>query len=389
MAKKMKGVTSITRNGSTYWYAQVDGRRAYCGKDEKGRKLAEAARSKYVGRKYENREVQAGLKTRKAEFRTVKELCDWYMTLPGIQKQKNYRSRIGHAKHILDYFGNLPVGTVDGTEQERYRERRGAEGAAPGSINNEIALLSAMYHLALKDRKILPEQTPGRFPMEKGINPRRVLTEDEAESLITHAGDEGFRDVIICGYETAMRSREIQNLRAGQVHLDQTRITNGRKVVVDFIDLGIFDTKTQTRRTVPVSLRLKEILVRRLLGLGPDDHVFRTADGDLFSTTMIDERLKVVCKRAGIPYGDKAVNAKGERVGVVFHCLRHTRTTRWVEAGFSDEIIRRATGHKSLEAYRTYIKLDPSVVMRLVAPGAEVYKTGIKSPQKAINSEVT
>jgi integrase len=378
-AKTMKGVTSITRNGAIYWYAQVDGRRVYCGKDEKGWKLAEAARSKYVGRKYENREVQAGLKTRRAEFRTVRELCNWYMTLPGVQKQKNYRSRIGHAKHILDYFGNLPVGSVDGTEQERYRERRGAAGAASNSINNEISLLSAMYHLALKDRKILPEQAPGRFPMEKGTNPRRVLTEDEAESLITHAGDEAFKDVFICGYETAMRSREIQNLRAGQVHLNQTRIMNGRKVVVDFIDLGIFDTKTQTRRTVPVSARLKEVLQRRLQGLGPDDHVFTTTDGGLFSTIMICDRMAAACKRTGIPYGDTALNAKGERIGVVFHCLRHTRTTRWVEAGFSDEIIRRATGHKSLEAYRTYIKLDPSVVMRLVQ--AEVHTDGIKSSQ--------
>ena len=34
--------------------------------------------------------------------------------------------------------------------------------------------------------------------------------------------------------------------------------------------------------------------------------------------------------------------------------------------GFSDEIIRRATGRKSLEAYQQYIKLDPHAVMRLV-----------------------
>jgi len=33
---------------------------------------------------------------------------------------------------------------------------------------------------------------------------------------------------------------------------------------------------------------------------------------------------------------------------------------------FSDEIIRRATGHKSLEAYRQYVKLDPHAAMRLV-----------------------
>ena len=34
--------------------------------------------------------------------------------------------------------------------------------------------------------------------------------------------------------------------------------------------------------------------------------------------------------------------------------------------GFSDEIVRRATGHKSLEAYQRYVKLDPASVMRLV-----------------------
>jgi hypothetical protein len=34
--------------------------------------------------------------------------------------------------------------------------------------------------------------------------------------------------------------------------------------------------------------------------------------------------------------------------------------------GFSDEIIRRASGHLSLEAYRLYVQPDPTVVMRLV-----------------------
>jgi hypothetical protein len=45
MAKKMKGVTCITRNGATYWYARVDGQRVYCGKGDKGYKVAVAARS--------------------------------------------------------------------------------------------------------------------------------------------------------------------------------------------------------------------------------------------------------------------------------------------------------------------------------------------------------
>jgi len=58
-----------------------------------------------------------------------------------------------------------------------------------------------------------------------------------------------------------------------------------------------------------------------------------------------------------------------------------SRTSAWVEAGFNDELIRRATGHRSLEAYQQYVRLDPSAVMRLVGPTVETEtaKNGIKT----------
>jgi hypothetical protein len=71
---------------------------------------------------------------------------------------------------------------------------------------------------------------------------------------------------------------------------------------------------------------------------------------------------------------------RGERIGIVFHCLRQTRTTEWVKRGFSDEIIRRATGNRSLEAYQQYVKLDPAAVMRLV----ETDNSGTKRPKALI-----
>ncbi|MCJ7596193.1 MAG: site-specific integrase, partial [Desulfobacterales bacterium] len=187
-----------------------------------------------------------------------------------------------------------------------------------------------------------------------------------------------FRDLLICGYESGMRSSEICCLTAGQVKLDVPYIRNGEKVILNYIDLGIFDTKTGARRTVPMSESLKEIFERRLKGLAPEDSVF-TNGGKPYRNVNVIVKMKFACKRAGIPYGDKLLNKKGEKAGVVFHCLRHTRTTLWVLAGFSDEIIRRATGHASLKAYQYYIKLDPSAVMRLVE--SETDKFGTKEVQ--------
>jgi integrase len=366
MAKKIKGVTCITRNGSTYWYARVDGERVYCGKGDKGYKLAVAARSKYVAKRYENREMAAGLKVRRAEFKTVQDLSNWYMELPTVQQQAGYQRKVIACSHLLKFFGRMALVQVEADDLERYREARKSKGAADGTVNVELAALSAMYHLARKRKKIPSEFMPGEFVMVNDRNPRRIILENEFETLVEHAGDD-FADVLICGHESGMRSGEICNLRARQVHLDLPHISGQ---LVDYIDLGIFDTKTGTRRTVPVSARLKGVLERRLQGLAPEDHVFtytgRTGLVKTFYPAMISEKMRYSCSRAKIVYGDNPVNEKGERIGIVFHCLRHTRTTRWVEMGFSDEIIRRATGHRSLEAYQQYVKLDPAAVMRLV-----------------------
>lgn len=370
----MKGVTC--KNG--YWYARIDGKQVYCGKGDKGRDIAIAAKAKDITRQYENKEVNAGLKVKRVEFKKIQALSNWYMTLPQTQNKKSYDSKVSYSIHLLKHFGDKPVTNADADEQERYRERRKSQGAAAGTINNEIMLLSAIYHLALKRKKINADVMPGEFIRVNSRNPRRRITDDEFEKLIEYE-DSNFVDFLICGYESAMRLSEIRKLTAEQVHLDIQHISGN---IVDYIDLGIFDTKTGARRTIPVSPRLKAVLQRRLVGLDDEDLVFTNGTGTGYIGQVVTHHMARTCKQAGIIYGDKAVNKKGERIGIVFHCLRHTRTTKWVEMGYSDEIIRRATGHRSLEAYQNYIKLDPHAVMRLVVEEkTKADKNGIKSLQ--------
>lgn len=76
----MKGVSCRERKGVIYWYAQINGRKKCCGKGPEGKQMAEAARAKFIARKYENREVSAGLKVKKVQFRTVLEMSNWYGT---------------------------------------------------------------------------------------------------------------------------------------------------------------------------------------------------------------------------------------------------------------------------------------------------------------------
>ena len=375
--KTIKGVTCITRKGVDYWYARINGEKKYCGIGDKGRKIAEAAKAKDITKKYENKEINAGLKVKKIEFKTVKDLANWYMLLPSTQELKSYDRKIFLCTHILEYFGNKRINQVEGDDQEHYREYRREQGAKDGTIDLEISFLSTMYHSALKKKKINADSMPGEFVLKRKTNPRRIITEGEFEKLLQYASDD-FRDVLICGYESAMRLSEICNLTAGQAHLNIQHISGK---ILDYIDLGIFDTKTGARRIVPVSPVLKNILTRKLKNLESEDLIF-IGEEKKYTKLKVSVLMKAACKKAGIIYGDKPVNKKGERIGVVFHCLRHTRTSRWVEMGFSDEIVRRATGHKTLEAYQQYIKLDPHVVMKLVeGKKSKRDKNGIKSLQ--------
>ncbi len=374
---KMKGITCIERNGTIYWYARIDGQRAYCGKNEKGKELAYAARGKHEGKQYENREMNAGMKVKKVEFKKIVGLSNWYMTLPTVQEKDGYYRKQAAVSHLLKFFGNKPLHAAEGDDQEHYRKWREGQGAACGTIDFEIAALSAMYHEARKCKKISADMLPGQFIIKGDKNPRRLVTDEEFKTLLQHA-DADFADVLVCGYESAMRSSEIAGLAAGQVRLNVQHISG---VLVDYFDLGIFDTKNGTRRTVPVSAKLKSILEKHLDGLGPEDYVFTDELGK-YTNVRISHKMEHLCERAGVQHGDNLLNKKGERVGIVFHCLRHTRITKWVEAGYSDEIIRRATGHKNLEAYQQYIKLDPSAVMRLVdGLQGKRYKNGIKRAQ--------
>ena len=379
LKKILKGVSCSNRKGVEYWYARVNGDKKYCGKGDKGREMAIAAKSKEIAKRYENKEVNVGLKVKKAHFKNIQELSNWYMQQLSVQEKRGYWRKLFAVKHLLKYFGRKQITQADGDDQERYRGHRRSQGAADGTISVEIALLSSMFHLALKRKMISYESMPGEFFTDAPVNPRPVVSDQDFQRLLDNA-DADFKDVLICGYETAMRSSEICSLTGGQVHLDIKHISDG---VLNYIDLGIFDTKTGARRTVPVSDKLKSVLERRIEGLDPEDYVFKNAKRK-YANCDISYAMKAVCGKAGVAHGDKLLNKKGERVGIVFHCLRHTRTSKWIEMGFSDEIVRRATGHKSLEAYQRYVKLGPQSVMRLVGDQIKTDNSGIKSAQTLI-----
>jgi integrase len=244
MAKKPrnpKGVTCQERNGAVYWNARIGVHRQYCGQGKKGKNIAEAARAKYLAKRYEDREQLAGLKVKRAVIKDFTALSNWYMTLDVVQKQRIFGRKVIATAHLLDYFKGKSLVAIESDDLERYRKWREKQGIASGTIDLELSTMRCMYHMAWKRGKISRDVMPRDFVITGETLPRRILTDDEFEKLLEHAEDQDFKDMLITGYETAMRSSEILTLTPSQVFLDVTHISGA---VLNYIALGCFDTKT-------------------------------------------------------------------------------------------------------------------------------------------------
>ena len=230
----MKGVSSIVKNESEYWYARIDGQKTYCGRGDQGRDIAIAAKAKEITKQYENKEFNAGLEVKKIEFKSIKALFKWYMETPKVQALAGFQRKIHASVHLIKYFGKKPLNEADADNHEGYREFRKKQGVAEATINYEIALLSAVYHLALKRKKIPANIMPGEFVLKNDeVNPRRIVTEAEYNKLLDNTNPD-FKDMLICAYETGMRSGEMCRLIPAQVKLDVQHISGE---IMDYIDL--------------------------------------------------------------------------------------------------------------------------------------------------------
>ena len=139
-----------------------------------------------------------------------------------------------------------------------------------------------------------------------------------------------------------MRSGEIRNLKRNQVNLKKNKIT-------------LFDTKNSLTRTVPLTQKAISVL-QEVFG---DEHIM-LVDTDLL---FFGDKGKDGIRR---PYViNKVWSHALERAGITdlrFHDLRHEATSRFVEAGLSDQEVSAITGHKTMQMLRRYTHLRTEVL---------------------------
>lgn len=255
---------------------------------------------------------------------------------PSTQKSEHQR-----AKQIEKEFGQYSLATLTTDIISKYRDDRLKEGKSNNTVRLELALLSHIYTTAIQEWNIGVSINPvaNIKKPSPGQGRDRRLAGDEEERLLKACNEHSnpfLGWMVRLALYTAMRLGEISNLTRQQINLEKRTI-------------HLLDTKNNESRTVPLTNKALAVINEAL------KHPIRPVDTNLLFYGEIGKEGKRK------PYViNKLWNQALERAEITdlrFHDLRHEATSRFVEAGLSDQEVSSITGHKSMQMLRRYTHL--------------------------------
>lgn len=245
-------------------------------------------------------------------------------------------------KDFLGSLGKRATARLDAISQSdfiRFRDSLLKGGRSPATVNLYLNVLSTPFTLAFEQGLIglnplsgIPSVKPDHI--EKG-----VFTPGEIAALLRSAQGTDWKGVILTGYYTGARLQDISKLRWESVHLENRRIR-------------FVAQKTGKPVELPMHPELEEFLLHELMSSdNPKDFLFpnlaarKTAGKGGLSTSFAR-----IMKKAGVAPGEARAR-KGEagrfRSLRSFHSLRHTFNSAMANAGVSQEVRQKLTGHAS------------------------------------------
>ena len=234
--------------------------------------------------------------------------------------------------HLTPIFGVRPLPQISTFEVERYKKTRRTEGAAPATVNRELAVLSHLLNKALEWGWL--KAMPARIRRFKEENTRIVyLTTDQSAALeeaAAHDQNENVHAFVVIGLHTGMRHSEILAIR--REHIDTSR----RVIWIPQAKAG--------PREQPITADLAAYLAKRLDMLPPGcPWLFPSPGARNGHTHTIRKAFRRSVARAGLDPDQ-----------ITPHTLRHTAITHLVQAGVDLPTVKRISGHKTMIMVERY-----------------------------------
>lgn len=308
----------LFRRGKVWWMRfNYQGRQERQSTGTSDRKLAEAILGKTKAKIVEGRFFDVF----EEQERTFAEMMERYQAEHVIKKasQGPLRSKI---KNLLSFFGHYILAQITPRRIVEYKAKRYADGMAPGTINQELAIVKNAFNLAIREWEWCRDNPATRVSMEKENNKRdRWLTHEEEVRLLRACPD-WLREIILFALHTGMRRGEILSLTWEGVDLFRKTVT-------------VLQSKNGEKRTIPVNQTVLGLLkARAKVRLLKTNHVFYGRTYTSVAPNILERAFSTAVRKIEIE-------------NFHFHDLRHTFATRLVQSGVDIYKVQRLLGHKS------------------------------------------
>lgn len=280
------------------------------------------------------------------DYKAKKLIEPVYAGATRVAGMRSWKRQRGFLKPLVAFFGRRLLQRITYEDLVAYRAQR-FEGEtrlkaqrSVSMVNRELSLLRGIFNYARRCGYLSRspfEMGEGLISLADETKRDRILTPEEEQRLLDQCVGRRahLRAIVIAAADTAMRKGELLALRWSDVDL-----TEG------VINIRGTTTKTQQGRTTGITARLRVELEKLRKGREPDGPVFPTGDPK--------RAFARVCREAGI-------------IGLHFHDLRHTGTTRIVSTGLPSALAMEITGHTQFSTFKRYVNVDQNAARQAAA----------------------
>ena len=287
--------------------------------------------------------------TKSGKYTVGTWMDEWFENVAKIKvrpsSHQTYRGYIDN--HIKPSIGNIPLEKLTTMDlQKLYRtlltkgrvERIEAENQPSGlsakTVRNINQVISSALDLAVA-QKIIPSNPTDACELPK-VEHREMQTipEEQLQAFLAEAKATGVYEMYYIELATGLRRGELLGLKWQDIDW-KNGIIKGRRQIAR-VDGQIVEAPLKTKnsyRTVTISPQAIEVL-KQQRAKTHDQYVFPSPNGGPISPDSVNNMLKRVLARAGIPK-------------VRFHDLRHTFATIALQNGVDIKTVSGMLGHFS------------------------------------------
>ena len=340
--------------GCKFWYVRYN--------DPDGKKRSESTRSEKRSDAERLLRDRLGRKDRGdliVDARKVKytDLVDMIKDDYRANQRKSLKRVEGCQKHLTAFFGSFRALDITTDRINKYIKVRREEGAAPATIQNELAILKRMFNLAVQAGR-LPQRP--HVPSIKVSNARQGFFEAGDFKVVLSHLPEYLRGPMEFAYLTGWRVRsEVLPLTWKQVDF---------KAGIVRLEPGT--TKNQEGRTFPFgALPQLEALLK---AQRESTKVLERETGQIVRLVFHHRGRRIrdyydawrtACEKAGV-------------AGRIVHDLRRTAVRNLERAGVPRSVAMKLTGHKTESVYRRYAIVSEGDLCEGVAKLASLQDSG-------------